>query len=220
MYSDDSLNYCLTDRASLVAMVTSEDVPTVIRDYSAAPETKVIRVERGVSPIFKYLAVGFGILLLLLAGAGLAAWSLWSSHPEQTEQTMNAATPISGTAPSRNSVKDPDRVETPTPPNTPASSPTVSKDTAKNDPGMARITFKKGSVSQSVSGTVVHKRSFVLRTMAGQSLRASVSSSSSCVEFSDGGDTVEFATPSGDVSLDLKNICGEPAPFTLRVTVR
>src|SRR3954471_18388114 len=101
MYSDDSLNYCLTDRAPLVPATISEEVPTVIRDYSAAPETKVIKVEKGVSPIFKYLAVGLGILLLLLTGAGLAAWSLWNSRSEQTEQTSNAATPMSGTAPSR-----------------------------------------------------------------------------------------------------------------------
>jgi hypothetical protein len=220
MYSDDSLNYCLTDRAPLIPATISEEVPTVIRDYSAAPETKVIKVERGVSPIFKYLAVGLGILLLLLTGAGLAAWSLWNSRSEQTEQTSNAATPMSGTAPSRNTVKDLDRVETPTPAKTPAASPTVPKDTPKSDQGTARITFKKGSVSQSLSGTVVHTRSFVLRTMAGQSLTATINSAGGCVQFEAGGDSVRFSTPNGDVSLDLRNTCEDPAAFSMNVTVR
>src|SRR6476620_3257759 len=92
-YSDDTLNYCLTDRTSLVPGSEAEDEATVIRDYPSAAATQAIQAEPGVSPLFKYLAIGLGVLLLLLAGAGLAAWSFWNSRSEQTQLTTKAAPP-------------------------------------------------------------------------------------------------------------------------------
>jgi cytoskeletal protein RodZ len=225
IYSDDTLNYCLTDRASLVPASMGQDTPTVVREYPVAPQTQVINSASGVSPVFKYVAVGLVVLLLMLAGAGLAAWMFWNSRTEQTQVPNASPTPAAGTTPSRtpsaNAVVKSDNKAEPSPTKAPAASPTVPvKDIPENDPGTGRITFRKGSVSQTVSGTAVHSRSFVLRTMAGQSLRATVTSARGCVEFDAGGSSVEFTTPSGDVSLDLRNTCGEPVAFSMTVTVR
>lgn len=231
-YSDDTLNYCLTDRTSLVPVEVPDEETTVIRPQSAARETQVLAAEPGVSPVFKYLAIGFGIFLLLLAGAGLAAWSFWNSRSDQTaQQTLNVPTPEGGTAASRtptNSNKETNRGESSTPVPSPSAtrtavadvSPTPAPKPPASDPGTGRISFKKGSTSQTMSGTLVHDRSFVLRTMAGQTLNARVSSRDGCVEFDGGGNSVGFTTPNGDVSLNLVNTCDEPAPFTMNVSVR
>ena len=225
IYSDDTLNFCLTDRANLVPVIDGEGEgeTTVIREYPAAASTRVIRTEAGVSPVFKYLAIGLGVLLLLLTGAGLAAWSFWNSRTEQSQQTSNSATPIPGIAPSRppaNTAAN-SRPETPSPTKTPIPTGTpVANDVPQKDAGTGRITFNRGHVSQTVSGTILYKRSFVLRTMAGQALTARVTSRDGCVEFDGGGNSVDFETPNGDVSLDLTNTCDDPASFSMTVTVR
>ena len=231
-YSDDTLNFCLTDRTSLVSVPKPEGEDTVVRDYPAAETTRVVRVEPGgVAPLFKYLAIGLGVLLLLLAGAGIAAWSFWNSRSDQLQQTSNAAPPAIGSGVARgagttaNTVnsanKDREVSETPPAAKTPAPSPTPPEsDAPQKDAGSGRITFNRGSVSKSMSGTIVHNRTFVLRTMAGQSLTARVSSKDGCVEFDAGGNSVSFATPNGDVSLNLTNTCDDPTQFSMTVTVR
>jgi hypothetical protein len=113
IYSDDTLNFCLTDRSSLVPVGDVDDAQTVIRERSAAPRTEVFHepsptiadtsafpVSAGVSPVFKYLAIGLGLVLLLLTIGGFAAWSLLRSRSEQTVMANGAnATPAVGARP-------------------------------------------------------------------------------------------------------------------------
>ena len=230
-YSDDTLNFCLTDRTSLVSVPETDGEDTVVRDYPVGETTRVASAGPGVSPLFKYLAIGLGVLLLLLAGAGLAAWSFWNSRSELSQQTSNAASPAVGSGAARaasntgNAVnsanKDREVSETPSAVKTPVPSATQPpSEAAHKDAGTGRITFNRGSVSKTMSGTLVHDRTFVLRTMSGQSLSAKVTSKDGCVEFDAGGNSVSFATPNGDVSLNLTNTCDDPAPFNMTVTVR
>ncbi len=88
------------------------------------------------------------------------------------------------------------------------------------DPGVTRITFRRGSIGETVGGTVGRQRDFVLRTVAGQYLSATVRSPGGCVTFADGGSSTGYPTRSADSHLSLRNNCGEPAKFTLSVTVR
>ena len=88
------------------------------------------------------------------------------------------------------------------------------------DPGTTRITFRRGSVGETVSGTIGNSRSFVLRTLGGQYLSATVRSAGGCVVFSGGGANTGFVTGSGDSYLYLRNTCGSPARFSLTVVVR
>jgi hypothetical protein len=252
IYSDDTLNFCLTDRSSLVPVGDVDDAQTVIRERSAAPRTEVFHepsptiadtsafpVSAGVSPVFKYLAIGLGLVLLLLTIGGFAAWSLLRSRSEQTVMANGAnATPAIGARPvttdnknaandnsNSNSSANKNAERSPTP--TPAVSPTPNNDEEDPedappppDPGEGRINFKKGTDSKVFRGMVSNQRSYVLRTMSGQQLSASVSSPNRCVTFEGGSRSVSFATPSGDVGLTVFNSCDKPSAFTLSVRVR
>ena len=88
------------------------------------------------------------------------------------------------------------------------------------DPGTSRITFRRGAVSETVTGRIAQERLFVLQTMAGQRLNAQVRSADDCVEFSDGGTSTGFQTSQGDSRLTIVNSCDRPARFSLSVTVR
>ena len=89
-----------------------------------------------------------------------------------------------------------------------------------NDPGTTRISFRRGSIGETVSGTIGRQRSFVLRTLAGQYLSASVRSTDGCVTFTDGGSTTGYPTGLGDSYLYLRNNCAGAVRFRLFVTVR
>ena len=251
IYTDESLNFCLTDRANLVSVGDADDAQTVIRDRPAAQETAVIqgpattvaethelREASGVSPVFKYLAIGLGLFLVLLTIGGFAAWSLLRSRSEQTTSMANAsnATPAVGARPvttdnkntpnSNSNTSDNKNAErSPTP--TPAGSPGRATDQEPADdeppppdPAEGRINFKKGTDNKVFRGMVSNQRSYVLRTMSGQQLSASVSSPNRCVTFEGGSGSVSMTTPSGDVSLTVFNSCDEPSSFTLSVKVR
>jgi hypothetical protein len=245
IYSDDTLNFCLTDRSGLVPFAENEDTPTVIRDHRAAPETHIITdrttvqetsiVTGGVSPIFKYLALGLTAVILLMAIGAFAAWSFLRSGSGQTTAAANTAEPTPETAArqatienrntaNENTSTNKSSAKSPTPSPQPSATPDETKsgddDTPPPDPGTGRIAFKKGSDSKVFSGMVTDRRSYVLRTMSGQRLSASVRSPDGCVTLDGSGTSVEFTTPSGDVSLRVVNGCDKPSPFTLSVTVR
>jgi hypothetical protein len=194
----------------------------------------------GVSPAFKYAAIGLGALVLLLAIGGFAAWSLMKSRQDQTANNSNSTNQspaIAGrqaqTEPRNTSNENttngntsptgiPERSPTPKPTATPERQETDDSDSEDRppDPGTGRITFQKGSDSKVFRGMVSDKRSYVLRTMSGQRLSARVNSPDGCVSFEGGAGSVGFTTPSGDVSLTVFNKCDEPSSFTLSVTVR
>jgi hypothetical protein len=83
-----------------------------------------------------------------------------------------------------------------------------------------RITFRKGSVEETISGSVLTERSFVLRARSGQYLSASVGSNNGCVVFKNGSTSTSYTTSGGDNRLSLVNNCGGQANFNLTVNVR
>jgi cytoskeletal protein RodZ len=91
---------------------------------------------------------------------------------------------------------------------------------AATDPPTARITFHRGSVQETVTGTVVKKRSYVLRTLSGQTLSASIRSGGSCVAFSNGSASLTYETEQGDSNLTVINNCASPANFNMTVFIR
>ena len=75
-YSDENLNFCLSDGALLVSGLDSSDVATVIRP-SLSVEKKSEPARQGVSPLFAYLTVG---LFALLIGGAIVAWMKTDSN--------------------------------------------------------------------------------------------------------------------------------------------
>ncbi len=84
----------------------------------------------------------------------------------------------------------------------------------------ARIKFRRGSVEETISGNIGSERSFVLYTLSGQYLSASISSGNGCVVFANGSTSTSYTTAKGDSYLRLKNNCGGGANFNLTVYVR
>lgn len=84
----------------------------------------------------------------------------------------------------------------------------------------ARIKFRRGSVEETISDNIGSERSFVLYTLSGQYLSASVSSGNGCVVFANGSTSTSYTTSKGDSYLRLKNNCGGGANFNLTVYVR
>ena len=89
-----------------------------------------------------------------------------------------------------------------------------------SDPPTARISFHRGSVQETVSGSVIKKRVYVLRTLSGQFLNASLGSSGGCVVFSNGSTGISYTTDAGDSSLVVVNKCPSPTSFRLTVSVQ
>lgn len=223
IYSDE-LVYCLQDGTALVADQTDAEIPTVVRPH---------RPEQARSSFLKYAAVAiFGLLAVFVAGAigALVVWN-WVASPggETAENTQLKPSPTpSATAPSRTPTSTP--APSPTAANvrsepTPTRSPTPVDDEEEDDdgfqdPGTARINFRRGRVSENVSGRIARSRSFVLRTLGGQFLTASIGSPRGCVVFANSGASTAFSTQQGDSRLDIRNNCERPVRFSLNVTVR
>lgn len=69
-YSDDTLNFCLSDGGALVFMADSSFEETVVIPSPFFQQTST-PIRRGVKPVFAYLSFG---LLALLVGGGLVMW--------------------------------------------------------------------------------------------------------------------------------------------------
>ena len=205
IYSDDLL-YCLQDGASLLLQEDDgSETPTVVRSPRG----------RGTSYVSLALIAAAVLLFACIAG-GLGAYFVWKALNEGEEiasQTASSPSPVPSASPGR----------TPSPaPRTPPPAPERPPNPEANlvDPGPARIAFRRGRESETVSGWVNSRREFLLRTVAGQSLRAEVTSELGCVFFADGGSSVEFSTPQGDSRIAIRNNCPAPVRFRLSVTVR
>jgi hypothetical protein len=248
VYADD-MSFCLSDGTPLVdlqadpeATVVSPranetDQPTFVRSH-ADLET-VVRPAPKTAIWPKVLLAGIVLLFGALGVGGIALWLFWPREVVVVVQN-NANTPVqtpitASPSPTRtisNNASDPNlkreqdeldrerkrlederrrldeekrRVDTPP---------------RFNDPGTTRVAFRRGSTGETVSGTVGRQRSFVLRTMAGQYLSASVRSSDGCVTFTDGSSSAGYSTRSADSYLNIRNNCDEPSKFVLSVTVR
>lgn len=89
-----------------------------------------------------------------------------------------------------------------------------------------RISFRRGSTSASVSGSLAPGavRIFVLAAKSGQKLRANISSGSGSVRFSDpeGPGTltsIEYVTENGDNEIYIANNGNKATNFTLTVSI-
>jgi hypothetical protein len=83
----------------------------------------------------------------------------------------------------------------------------------------ARISFRRGSVEETISGVVARSKSYVLKAKAGQSLSATVTSNG-CVVFNTASNSMTFITANGDNWITVVNNCGAQAPFNLTVYIR
>ena len=227
-YGDDTLRYCLADGTPRVQVYSATEQPTVVLPAAEpAPITNKV-VVGGVHPLFKYLALGLAALLLLFAGGGLALFLLWPiSNPPAANNSERTTIPTQSPTPVVNSSR--------TPPERPQRSPADDKNGQEQtgppatktppprsivDPGVTRITFRRGRVGETVSGNLNQKREFVLRTMAGQSLSATVRSANGCAVFDNGDSSSSLITSAGDTYLRVENSCDDPTRFSLTVTVR
>lgn len=244
VYTDD-LSFCLSDGTPLVALLDEPDEATVLRSgrrdvsvQAQASSTLWLKILAACVVLF------FGFLLL----GGVAVWIFWPREivvvpgngngsnsntvtptpiptATRTPAPTPAATPVGGIVDTEREQLEQERrrlederrrleEEKRRPPATPGPPPRF------NDPGTTRIAFRRGSTGETVSGTVGRQRSFVLWTLNGQYLSASVRSSGGCVSFTDGGSSTGFSTRSGDTRLYIRNNCGEPSQFSLSVSVR
>lgn len=247
VYTDD-LSFCLSDGTPLLALLEDQDQATVVRSANrgAAAATSGGGLWLKVLAVLAVLFFGF----VVLAGiAAWVFWPRSTDTNTNTGNNSNRASPTPTLSPTSTPVPSPTRTiavntdsnaddlkrqqdeldrerkrlederrrleeEKQKPPATPRPPPRF------NDPGTTRITFRRGSVGATTTGTVGRQRSFVLRTLNGQYLSASVNSPGGCVTFSGGGSSTGFATRQGDSFLYLRNNCSDPARFSLSVTVR
>lgn len=245
VYTDD-LSFCLSDGTPLLALLEDQDQATVVRSANRGPAA----AKPGGSLWLKVLAVLAVLFFGFVVLAGIAAWVFWPRSTDTNTNTGNNSNRASPTptlsptpvpSPTRTIAANTDgnaddlkrqqdeldrerkrleeerrrlEEEKNKPPATPRPPPRF------NDPGTTRITFRRGSVGATTTGTVGRRRSFVLRTLNGQYLSASVSSPGGCVTFTSGGTSAGFATRQGDSFLYLRNNCDDPSRFSLSVTVR
>ena len=239
MYADD-LTFCLQDGSVLVPEPPEAvgEEPTVVRAPrradATAPRTVPARKNSG------WLKWAIPAVLLLIVAAVVAVGAVLLLRPmlvpssnEQAAAPVNTPSRPQRPAENRPAFPSPTSSPSPSPTPTPARTPSPSRadepsdnrnpdDDAGDftDPGPSRITFRRGAVGETVAGRISEERSFVLYTMAGQTLSARVRSPGSCVEFADGGTSTRFATPQGDSRVTILNNCDRPTRFTLSVTVR
>jgi hypothetical protein len=225
IYTDDLL-YCLQDGNELLPEYAETETPTVVRPPRPASQPAG-------KPYLKYLAIALVALLAMGIAGAAGAYFVWSKLSSGDDRPSGDPTPRpSPTAPAqptrtpafqnKEPQDTPTNVERPTPPRNSANTNVTPNDDESDfvDPGTTRINFRRGRVSETVSGRISEKRDFVLRTLTGQYLTARVTSDRDCVLFADGMSETEYVTPQGDSRLSLRNNCRAPVRFSLRVTVR
>lgn len=234
---NDEYLYCLTDGTPLTPVSDPPEERTFVTPRASAAQPAQ-PVRRGVSPVFAYLSIA------LLASAVGGAFVLWLKSGSNvapaamTRENANAAANSNGANPGQGQdslsqqqanlqeqqaalerekqrLADERRMleaqkNQPLQPHAP---------TAPAEP-TERITFHKGSVQETIYGSVATERAYVLRARSGQYLSASVSSPKGCVVFSGGSTNTTYTTTQGDNSLTLRNNCAAPTSYTLTVYVQ
>ena len=100
-------------------------------------------------------------------------------------------------------------------------SPLGNKNTSPpHDEPPTRINFHRGSVRETVSGSVYIGRSYLFRTKRGQDLSATVTSINDCIVFGNGATSAGYITDAVDSSLTILNKCGSPVDFSVTVVIR
>lgn len=98
--------------------------------------------------------------------------------------------------------------------------------TGQDSFAQARIQFRRGSNSASVSGTIPSNgvKTYVLRARRGQTLTATLSSGNGKVDFTAGNlhdsQYSRVLESNGDVYIDIDNHGNRPTKFTLTVSIQ
>ena len=169
------------------------------------------------------------VILTLTLGATIGVlYVFWPRQPTVQQTRTEEASPTPAVTP-REPQSTPTPERTSQPKRTPASSPENTSPRPRlpgdgnesgTDPGVTRIAFRPGRISETVSGNVVKNRRYVLYAKNGQSLMAIVRSNGGCVTFDGGSPRITYPTKEGDNVLTLVNNCGDPKPFRLTVRIR
>jgi hypothetical protein len=162
-------------------------------------------------------------LLALIAGGGLVALIMFGRATNSTNHRANVA---ANNQPAQQDLQnqqaeldrqrqqlEDERKKLESQKTKPAETPAPSVDSA------ARISFRRGSVQETISGVVARSKSYVLKAKAGQYLSATLTSNG-CVAFSTGSTSMTSVTANGDNWITVVNNCGAQSPFNLTVDIR
>lgn len=236
-FSDENF-YCLSDGTPLIFNFDKSEETTVIRP-SPFIQHPSQATRQGINPIFTYLTI---TVLALIVGGAIVFWIKSDSNMPLSAKNESANTVSNTTESKQNKEQDQisqqkanlqneqmslqmekqkfadERKKLEVQKNKSSEQATFNQTNSKNYP-TARIKFRRGSVEETISGSVSSERSFVLYTLSGQYLSASVSSGNNCVVFTNGSTNTSYTTNRGDSYLRLKNNCGGEASFNLTVYV-
>ena len=216
----DEYAFCLSDGAPLNAPAPVDEEPTVVRPHSRTSQRMAM------STILLFILAG---ILTLALGATIAIlYAFWPrlgavEQAKTTEATPTATPTPNRPEPSPSPTAPPQR---PAPPPTPEEDGTTLEETAPavdaptTDPGRTRITFGRGRIEETLSGSVSRNRSFVLYAKSGQNLTARVRSEEDCVQIDGESPRISYETNAGDNVINLVNTCDAPARFTMSVRIR
>jgi hypothetical protein len=237
-FLDENL-YCLSDGTLLVPVFDAPEETTVITTSPFTPQSSQ-PVRQGVSSMFAYLSTA---LLALVVGGAVVLWVKSDSNVSPYAKNEVALTNSNAIELSPNKNQDllsqqkanlqneqeslekekqklaDERKKLEAQKNK-SNEPMIYNQTSPQNYPTARIKFRRGSVEETISGNIGSERSFVLNTLSGQYLSASVSSGNDCVVFANGSTNTSNTTSKGDSYLRLKNNCGGGTNFNLTVYVR
>lgn len=214
----DEYSFCLSDGTTLISdPIRVDEEATLVR-----PPTRD-RIKTSTILLFS-----LAVILTLALGATIGVlYVFWPRQQTAQQSQIEEASPASTVTPRPESTVTPERTiqprrtpvssseNTSTPPRPPGDGPKLA-----TDPGVTRISFRPGRVSNTVSGRVIKNRTYVLHAKNGQNLIATVRSTGGCVTFEGGSPRISYPTKEGDNALTLVNDCGDPKPFRLTVGIR
>ena len=238
-YSDDNIKFCLSDGTPLVSVFDASEQATVIRPLSYVQQPSP-QTHQGANALFAYLAIG---ALALLIGGAVFIWmrsdsgvspndkneaasaasnSVETKSDEEQErlnaQKANLREEQSQLEKEKQRLAD-ERKKLEAQKNKSVETATLNQAISQPQP-TERVKFRRGSVEETISGRIGSKRDYVLRTMNGQYLSATVNSSGGCVVFDNGLTNTSYTTISGDSYLSLVNNCRADTNFSLTIYVK
>ena len=240
-YSDDTLAFCLDDGSPLSSydsgatriIPAGRVVPdATMASISPQPQqprgqtfssTAITTNDRKTNPLL-YVIIA---LLVLIAGGGLVALLIFgrsssmksnvenvaaNNQPDSVRQKQDLENQQAELDRERQRLED-ERKKLESQKTKPVETTAPSVDST------ARISFRRGSVEETISGVVARSKSYVLKAKAGQNLSATVTSNG-CVVFNTTSSSMNFVTANGDNWITVVNNCGAQTPFNLTVYIR
>lgn len=240
-YSDDTLAFCLEDGSPLSPTYDSKATHVIppghvvpgatIASVSPPPQprrtfssTAISANARKTNPLLYVIIT----LLALVAGGGLVVFLMLGRSANSNNQLANVAANNQPDSlrqqkqdiQNQQAELDRERQRLEDERNKLESQKTKPVETTApsvDSPG--RISFRRGSVQETISGAVARNKSYVLKAKAGQYLSATITSNG-CVVFNTRATSMNFVTASGDNWITVVNNCGTQAAFNLTVDIR